>query len=91
MGSIVSDVAGLLDVIADDIDVADLAARLVVLAIKVDLRLWVALHHFADSLRHGHLWILLSTQHISHDRYGSQWRGGAKRQVQHGAQVLLEL
>ncbi len=91
MGSIVSDAAGLLDVIADDIDVANLAARLVVLAIKVDLRLWVALHDFADALRHGHLRILLSTQHIGHDCNRRQRRGGAERQVQHGAQVLLEL
>lgn len=91
MGGIVGDAAGFLHVLTNDVDMADLAARLVVLAVEVDLRLWVALHHFADALRHGHLRIFFGTQHIGHHRDRGQGCGRAQRQVQHGAQVLLEL
>lgn len=91
VGGIVGDAAGFLHILTDDVNVANLAARLVVLSIKVNLRLRVALHNFTNALRHGHLRILLSPQHIGHDRYVRQRLSGTKRQVQHRAQVLLEL
>ncbi len=91
VGGIVGDAAGFRHVLTDYVDVANLAARLVVLSIEVDLRLWVALHHFANALRHGHLRIFFGAQHISHHRDRSQGCGRAQRQVQYGTQVLLKL
>lgn len=91
MGRIGGNAARVSDILADDIDVTNLAASLVVLAIEVDLGLWVAFHDVADALWHRHGWVFVGSQHIGHGGNRSQWLSRAQRQVQDRTQVLLEL
>lgn len=84
MGSIGGNAARVSDILADDINVTNLAAGLVVLAVEVDLGLWVALHDFADAVGHRHGWILFCAEDVGHDCHRSQRLSGAQRQVQHG-------
>ena len=91
VGSIVGNAASLINVVADDVNVSDLASSLVILAVEVNLGLWVALHDFANAIWHRHGWILIRTKDVGHDRNRGQRLSGAQRQVQHGPQVLLEL
>lgn len=80
--SVCRDVAGLLDVLTHDVDVANLTAGAVILAIKVNLGLRVTLHHGTYALRHWHFWILRATKDVSHDGYGSKRCGLTERQIQ---------
>ena len=91
VGSIVGNAAGLINVVADDVDVPDFASCLVFLAVEVNLGLWVAFHNFADAVWHRHTGILLRAEDVGHDRNRGQRLSGAERQVQHGPQMLLEL
>mgnify|MGYP002759817321 CR=1 FL=1 len=91
MGGVVRTTPCLFDVLADDIDVANFATSLVVLAVQVDLGLRVALHDRADTLGHRHGRVFVGSQHVGHDGNRSQRLGRAQRQVQNRAQVLLKL
>ena len=79
MGSISGNAARVSDILADDIDVTNLAASLVVLAIEVDLGLRIAFHDVADAVRHRHGWVFVGSQYIGHGGNRSQWLGRAQR------------
>ena len=91
MGRIGGNAARVSDILADDINVTNLAAGLVVLAIEVDLGLWVALHDVADAVGHRHGGVFVSSQDVGHDGNRSKRLSRAQRQVQDRTQVLFEL
>src|SRR6476659_9348777 len=88
VGRVTRALAGIAQVGAADVDVADLPARAHALAVDVDLGAGVAGHDVAV----GRVEVLVvAAEDVGHDGPRRPWPGVAEREVEDSAKVLLEL